>query len=415
MKRDCALCPSIAKRFGSLAGTLLYVCLLAGCEQALPVESDSSQTPSTDQQTDTKPKEGAVKSQLVVQSTNVLRASSPVVDVHTHFFVKGKHDPELLKRYVEMMDRNNIAISVSLDGTLFARLDEHCTFLWSEYPDRFVVFANIDFRETGAADKPETWACNQPGFVRRTVEKLKESARQKQISGLKFFKDFGLRYRNADGTLIAIDDPRFDPIWEACGELGLPVIMHSADPGAFFEAVTPNNERFGELNVHPDWSFAGPQFPSRKELHDARNRVIAKHATTTFIAAHFGNDAENLDELAQWLELYPNLVVEFASRINELGRQPYTSKRFFEKYQDRILFGTDGPWPEARLRLYWRFLETFDEYFPYSEKTPPPQGDWRIYGIALDAAILEKIYHTNAERIIPGIRERLAKYKSVSH
>lgn len=414
MKRASSLGPSNAKRFGSLAATLLYVSLVAGCERTVPVELDAYPLPLTEQPTETKPNDRAVKSQLVVPTTNILRASSSVVDVHTHFFVKGKHDPELLKQYVEMMDRNNIAISVSLDGTLFSRLDEHCKFLWSEYRDRFVVFANIDFRETGTAEMPETWACNQPGFVRRIVEKLKESKSQEQISGVKFFKDFGLRYRNADGTLIAIDDPRWDPIWEACGELGLPVIMHSADPGAFFEAVTPSNERFGELNVHPDWSFAGPQFPTRKELHDARNRVIAKHATTTFIAAHFGNDAENLVELTQWLELYPNLVVEFASRINELGRQPYSSKRFFEKYQDRILFGTDGPWPEARLRLYWRFLETYDESFPYSEKVPPPQGDWRIYGIGLDAAILEKIYHTNAARIIPGIQERLGKYKSVS-
>jgi predicted TIM-barrel fold metal-dependent hydrolase len=356
----------------------------------------------------------SAQSQLKVAKTNLERAAFPVVDVHTHFFVKGKHNAELLKDYVAMMDRNNIAVCVSLDATLLKRVDEHCNFLWSEYRDRFVVFANIDFQGDGQAAEPGTWSCNQVDFVRKIVEQLKVCREKSQISGLKFFKDFGLRYRNADGSLIAMDDLRWDPIWAICGELGLPVIMHTADPGAFFEPVTPANERFFELNVHPDWSFASSDFPSRRELHEARNRIIAKHPKTTFIAAHFGNDAENLAELDGWLQAYPNLVVEFASRINELGRQPYTARRFFEKYQDRILFGTDGPWPEARLRLYWRFLESMDEYFEYSEKHPRPQGDWQIYGLGLPPSILEKIYHGNAVRIIPGVREKVAKFQNRS-
>ncbi len=351
-----------------------------------------------------------VHSQLVLPHSEILGATFPVVDIHTHFLVKGRHDADLLKSYVEMMDRNNIALCVSLDATLFKRVDEHCAFLWSEYRDRFVIFANIDFQGDGETDRPATWSCNQPDFVRKIVEKLRGSRGDGTISGLKFFKDFGLRYRNADGSLIAIDDPRWEPIWAVCGELGLPVIMHTADPGAFFEPVSPSNERFFELNVHPDWSFAAPEFPSRKELHAARNRVIAKHSKTTFIAAHLGNDGEDLAELGGWLEKYPNLVVEFASRINELGRQPYTARRFFEMFQDRILFGTDGPWPEARLRLYWRFLESWDEYFEYSEKQPPPQGDWRIYGLGLDQDILRKIYYANAARIIPGVHEKLSKF-----
>ncbi len=356
----------------------------------------------------------ALTTQLTVPKTHIASASSPVVDVHTHFFAKGKHDAELLRQYVAMMDRNNIAVCVSLDGTLFKRLDEHSHFLWSEFRDRFVVFANLDFQGSGQDELPETWSCNQPDFVRSIVEKLKDAHGVGMISGLKFFKDFGLRYRNADGSLVKIDDPRWDPIWTVCGELGLPVIMHTADPGAFFEPVLPSNERFFELNVHPDWSFASPKFPKRMELHEARNRVIAKHAKTTFIAAHFGNDGEDLYELGGWLDRYPNLFVEFASRINELGRQPYSARRFFDKYQDRILFGTDGPWPEARLRIYWRFLESWDEYFEYSEKHPPPQGDWRIFGIGLDAKTLEKIYSMNAARIIPGVRERLSNFQGAN-
>lgn len=342
-----------------------------------------------------------------VARTKIERAAFPVVDCHTHFWVKGRHDSELLKSYVAMMDRNNIAVSISLDGTLGPQLERHIAFLHDSYPERFVILANIDFQGAGGDRDYSKWECNQPHFVRHTVEQLRVAASKGWVAGLKFFKDFGLRYRDSNGQLIRIDDPRWDPIWEVCGELGLPVLMHTADPSAFFTPISETNERQRELGQHPDWSFFGEGFPTREELHTARNRVIERHPKTQFIAAHFGNDAEDLSQLARWLEKYPNLHIEFASRINELGRQPYTARDFFIRYQDRILFGTDGPWPEKRLHAYWRFLETKDEYFPYSDKVPPPQGDWNIYGIYLDDQVLKKIYHENAARLIPGIRERL--------
>jgi predicted TIM-barrel fold metal-dependent hydrolase len=185
--------------------------------------------------------------------------------------------------------------------------------------------------------------------------------------------------------------------------------MHTADPSAFFEPIDATNERYEELSRHPDWAFPIDKFPTRASLHSARNRVIAKHPDTIFIAAHFGNDAEDLKETALWLDTYPNMYVELASRIAELGRQPYTARKFFLKYQDRILFGTDGPWPEERLRLYWRFLETEDEYFPYSEKEFPPQGFWNIYGLFLPDEVLSKIYRENLLRILPRLQK---KYES---
>jgi predicted TIM-barrel fold metal-dependent hydrolase len=239
-----------------------------------------------------------------------------------------------------------------------------------------------------------------------------EAAQQRGISGLKVFKSLGLQYRQADGKLIAVDDPRFDPIWSACGRLGLPVLIHTADPSAFFEPLTPSNERYEELSRHPDWHFPPDRFPTRAELHAARERLFERHRQTTFIAAHFGNDAEDLSETARILESHPNVVVDFASRISELGRQPYSAREFFLKYADRILFATDGPWPEQRYHYYWRFLETRDEYFPYSEKEIPPQGLWRIYGIDLPDQVLEQIYHQNAARIIPGVAERLAVWQA---
>jgi predicted TIM-barrel fold metal-dependent hydrolase len=346
------------------------------------------------------------RSQLIVPRTEIKAAKFPVVDVHTHFMFRTRHDEQALEDLVAMLDANNVKVCVSLDGKLGDQLDRHIAYLWTKYKDRFVIFANIDFRGGGATDDPTTWACNQSGFVRNTCERLR-AAHAKSISGLKFFKQFGLEYRGADGKLLRIDDERWDPIWELCGQLGLPIIMHTGDPSAFFLPIDKENERAEELMRHPDWSYFGKATPTRAELHAARNRVIERFPRTTFIAAHLGNDGEDLAETSRWLDQYPNMVVEFASRISELGRQPYSAREFLIKYQDRIMFGTDGPWPAQRLEAYWRFLETNDEWFPYSEKNPPPQGPWNISGVYLPDEVLRKVYQENAARLIPGVKERI--------
>jgi predicted TIM-barrel fold metal-dependent hydrolase len=182
--------------------------------------------------------------------------------------------------------------------------------------------------------------------------------------------------------------------------------MHTADPIAFFEPADARNERLEELLRRPDWSFSGPGNPTHAELLAARNRVISRYPNTLFIGAHVAQLPEDLATVGKWLDEYPNFVVEIASRIGELGRQPYSARKFMIRYQDRILFGTDGPWPEQRLTYYWRFLETFDEYFPYSEKTPQPQGLWYIYGLGLPDEVLQKIYFGNALRCIPDLRSK---------
>ncbi len=351
------------------------------------------------------------RSMLKVPRTQLTQATFPVVDVHTHCLYRFKGDPAALDAFVTQMDRNHVAVCVSLDGTLpdgFARQKE---YLWTKYRDRFVLFANINWRGDGLPSEPATWACHQPGFARLIAAQL-EQAKRDGASGLKIFKRLGLQYRNPDGSLVRIDDPRWDPIWAACGRLGLPVLIHTADPAAFFAPVDKTNERWEELSRHPDWRFAGPSYPTRNELLEARNRVIARHPETRFIAAHVANNPEDLTTVGKWLQTYPNLYVEIASRIGELGRQPYSSRRFFIQHAERILFGTDGPWPSTRLHLYWRFLETFDEYFPYSEKPFPPQGFWQIYGIGLPEDVLRKVYHENAARIVPGVRQRLDRQRA---
>jgi predicted TIM-barrel fold metal-dependent hydrolase len=346
------------------------------------------------------------RSSLVHPEHRPRRAKFPVVDAHVHPRLKFRHVPALLDAYVRVMDSQNIAVSISLDGQLGEQLEEHKAYLWTKYRDRFVFFANIDWRGNGKPDDPATWDCHRADFGHRMAMALAD-AKKRGAVGLKIFKRLGLGYRNADGSLVAIDDERWDPIWEACGKLQLPVLIHSADPVAFFQPVDRFNERWEELRRHPDWSFVGAEFPSHEELLAARNRVIERHPQTRFIGAHVANYPENLATVSQWLEKYPNLFVDITARIAELGRQPFTARNFFLEYQDRILFGTDGPREPGRLHPHWRMLETRDEYFSYAEDQYPPQGLWNIYGLGLPDEVLRKVYSKNAAKLIPGIRERL--------
>ena len=388
---------SIPSVFSLIFGTFFATSLLNG-------QSPSALTPSASLPLS----EFRPLPRLKVNQTLLQSAKLPVIDIHTHFQIRLRHDPTAFANFLEVMNRNRIAVCISLDGTLGPKLTDHLEFLNQRAPNRFAVFANIDFIGRGDKARPETWDCNQTDFVRQTCEQLRVAQRL-GVVGLKFFKQFGLEYRNGDGSLIAIDDPRFDPIWQTCGDLHFPIIMHTADPSAFFLPIDKTNERFEELARHPDWAFPAEKFPARETLHAARNRVIAKHPHTIFIAAHLANDGEDLEATGQLLDTYPNLFVEIASRIAELGRQPFTARKFLMKYQDRVLFGTDGPWPEERLRLYWRFLETDDEYFPYSEKEFPPQGFWNIYGVQLPEEVLSKIYRDNALQILPTLKDRYAE------
>ena len=185
-----------------------------------------------------------------------------------------------------------------------------------------------------------------------------------------------------------------------CARYKRPVMIHTSDPAAFFTPLDRFNERWHELNAHPDWLFADKRkVPTRNELLAQRNRAISRHPKTTFIGLHVGHSSENLAAAASALDRFPNLHVEIAARIGELGRQPRASQRFFDRYQDRILFGTDGP-QDALYPIHFRFLETEDEYFDYGSGAVPGQGRWRIYGLGLRDGILKKVYSENAERLL---------------
>ncbi len=344
------------------------------------------------------------RSSLKLEEHLVHRAKFPVVDVHFHGRIKLGQTPEALDDYVRIMDEQNIAVSVSMDGHWGDEIDEHRRFLDERHPGRFVVFANIDWQGTGRADQPATWDCNQPEFAERVVERLRD-AKRRGACGVKIFKQLGLGYRHPDGSLIKIDDPRFDPIWQACGELELPILIHVADPAAFFAPIDQYNERWEELRRHPEWSFHGPGWPTREVLLQAFINIVERHPKTVFIGAHVAGNAEDLRTVGSWLDKYPNLYVEIAARIAELGRQPYSARRFFLSYSDRILFGADGPRTRERLYPHWRMLETWDEYFPYADESFPPQGLWNIDGLGLPDDVLRKVYYENACRVIPAVRE----------
>jgi predicted TIM-barrel fold metal-dependent hydrolase len=351
------------------------------------------------------------KSMLHVRETRVERARFPVIDIHTHISVSAKSEhgvdigaersylgtPEEL---LPVMDRKNIRSMVNLTGGFGNGLTDVISKYDLRFPDRFYSFA-----------EPSYARFLEPNYPRLQAEAI-ETAHRAGAKGLKILKTLGLYLREniTSGKLVKIDDARFDPMWDACGQLKMPVAIHVSDPIAFFTPTDRYNERYEELNNHPDWSFYGHDFPSNAELLDARNRVFARHPKTQFIALHAGNFAEDLGNVSDCLDRYPNMTIDIAARIGELGRQPRTAGRFFDKYQDRILFGTDATphgdetpqqvFNDKLYEIYYRFLETGDEYFDYAPANVPPQGRWRIYGIELPEAILEKVYNGNAARLL---------------
>jgi len=348
---------------------------------------------------------------LHTAESKVPRSRYPVIDVHTHLSFRAKlvngvgigDSMDFLttpEKTLPVMDRKNVRMMVNLTGGAGAGLEEAIEKFQRSHPGRFVTFTEPLWDRT-----------NQPDYSKVQADAI-ERAKNAGARGLKVLKTLGLYLREnvTSGALIKIDDPRFDSMWAACGAFGIPVAIHVSDPEAFFLPTDRFNERFEELNNHPDWSFYGRDFPSNNELLEARNRVLARHPKTQFILLHVGNDAENLAYVSGCMDRFANVTVELGARIGELGRQPRAARKFFDKYQDRILFGTDAVpngtdtpqqiFGDELYEIYYRFLETEDEYFDYAPAPIPPQGRWRIYGLGLPDGILKKVYYQNAARLL---------------
>jgi hypothetical protein len=339
------------------------------------------------------------------------RQAHRLIDLHQHM----DYTPELLARAIRVMDASGIGLGVDLTpGTVTrgtngepSEFEAHKIMEDTLFPGRFVQYMNLDFAN---------W--DQPDFSAQAVKQVEEGHRL-GAAGYKEWKRFGLGLRDGSGKLIRIDDPKLDPMWERLGELHMPVSIHVGDPKAFFEPYNEKNERWAELKDHPRWWFGDTnKFPAFKELLGALNRVIAKHPRTTFICVHFGNCAEDLDWVAQSLDKYPNMNVDLAARIPELGRHdPKTVHNLFVKYQDRIFFGTDFQSLEQRMilgssgdeppptvadaevffRKDYRWLETWDKNWDHMT---PIQGNWKISAIGLPESVLRKIYFDNARRLL---------------
>lgn len=327
-------------------------------------------------------------STLVVPGNPVTRAKFPFIDVHSH---QNRMDERALNQLASEMDTMNMGIMVNLSGRGGERLKEMSDSVRKHHPTRFVLFTNLDFNNV-----------DLPGWEARAVEQL-ETDFNNGAKGLKVFKGLGLSNRDSKGNRVTVDDSRLDPVWAKCGELGIPVLIHSADPKPFWEPHDNQNERWLELKLRSGRKRGDDNPAPWETIIAEQHAMFKKHPNTNFVSAHLGWLGNDLGRLGRTLDEIPNMYVGIAAVIAELGRQPRMAGRFFEKYQDRILFGKDAYNPEE-FHTYFRVLESDDEYFPYYKRY---HAFWRMYGLDLPDEILKKVYYKNALGIIPGLDDSL--------
>jgi predicted TIM-barrel fold metal-dependent hydrolase len=326
------------------------------------------------------------RSTLVVPAHPRPRAKFPVIDIHSHH--PTPISPAALDAVAATMDERNLQVLVNLSGGWGETLRSGLAAIRSSrHPDRMVLFANVDF-SPGVG----------PGFGARAASQLEADLRAGAL-GLKVFKELGLRVKRSDGTRLHLDDPELDPIWDTCGRLGVPVLIHTAEPAPFFEAIDTTNERWLEEALFPDRRYQDPAFPRFEELMAERERMFARHPRTTFIAAHMAYHANDLGRLGRLLDRLPNVYTETAAVLAELGRQPRTARAFFIAYQDRLLFGKDI-FAGDEYPYYWRTFETADEYFDYYRDY---HAFWKLYGMDLPDEVLRKLYSGNARKLVRGL------------
>ncbi len=329
-------------------------------------------------------------STLVVPENKLTRAKFPFIDVHNHQFRMPDMD---LSELTRQMDALNMAVMVNLSGRgrgSTEHLEKSLENVRKHYPNRFIVFTNVDF--SGIDD---------PDWVKRTTKQLEEDVKM-GANGLKIYKNLGMFSRDKEGNRIPIDDPRLDPVWAKCGELGIPVLIHSADPRPFWQPFNASNERWLELKTHPNRRHDNDPV-AWETIIEEQHRMFRKHPNTKFINAHLGWYGNDLQKLGQLMDEIPNMYTEIGAVIAELGRQPRFAREFLIRYQDRVMFGKDS-WVPEEYSTYFRVLETADDYFPYHKRY---HAFWRMYGLDLPDEVLKKIYYKNALKVIPNIDKTL--------
>tara|TARA_R110002124_G_scaffold163723_1_gene331123 strand:- start:84 stop:1166 length:1083 start_codon:yes stop_codon:yes gene_type:complete len=328
-------------------------------------------------------------STLIVPGKIIKKAKFPFIDVHGHQYRMPTQD---LTSVIAAMDTLNMGIMVNLSGRSGADLIKSVKNIKENYPNRFVVFANIRFHKN----------VGKPGWIETTVKQLEEDVKN-GARGVKVYKGLGLSNLDYKGNRIAVNDIRLDPIWKKCGELGIPVLIHSADPKSFWDPFDKDNERWLELKTHPRRKRDANNPAPFKQIMNEQYSLFKNHPKTIFISAHMAWMSNDLDGLGKLLDKLPNMNVGIGAIIAELGRQPRNAKKFFIKYQNRILFGKDS-WKPEEFPTYFRVLESDDEYFPYHKKY---HAFWPMYGLDLPDNVLKKVYYKNALRILPGLDKSL--------
>ena len=327
------------------------------------------------------------KSTLVTKEHKLDRAKFPFIDIHSHHW---NPSPERVDKLVKEMDTINLQVIVNLSGGTGDALKKTVDVMKGRYPDRFVVFANLSYDDI-----------NEPGYGQRAAARLAQDVKN-GAQGLKIFKNYGMDLKYSNGQRVHVDDPNFDSVWDKCAELNIPVLIHIAEPSAFFDPWDYNNERWLELKEFPQRARPPSRYPPFETLMAERNHLFAKHPKTNFIAAHLGFHGNDLERLGKLFDANPNVYVDIAAVLAELGRQPYSAHDFLTKYQDRVLMGKDI-YEVNEYKWYFRALETRDEYFEYYRDR---HAFWRIYGFGLDDEVLKKIYYRNALKLLPGINPR---------
>ncbi len=355
-----------------LITSFLLVNTLFACSQELQMDFESYDPSST----------------LVVPEHILTGSKYPFIDVHNHQWRMGSMD---LTDLITEMDKMNMAVLVNLSGGNGERLKEMTGNAKKSFPERFIVFANVDFKGIGE----DNWAA-------QAVEQLENDV-QNGAKGLKIYKNLGLSLQDNEGKRVAVDDPRIDPIWKKCSELGIPVLIHSADPAPFWDDHDENNERWLELKQKPGRKRSDTNPVPWEQIIEEQHNVFKKHPKTLFINAHLGWYGNDLAHLGKLMDEMPNMYTEIGAVLAELGRQPRSAKEFLIKYQDRVMFGKDS-WAPDEYHVYFRVLETRDEYFDYYRRR---HAFWKMYGLDLPDGVLKKIYYQNAIKIIPGIDKSL--------
>ena len=327
------------------------------------------------------------RSTLVVPQNPVTKSKFPFVDAHSHLRRASEMSAEDAAKLIEEMDAMNMAVAVNLSGGSGDRLAGAVKNLNERYPGRFIQFANVDFSKI-----------DDPDFGEKAAAQLEEDYNN-GARGLKIFKNLGMFVRYENGERVRTDDPRIDPVWAKCGELGIPVLIHTGEPSPFYEPHDQNNERWLELKQFPNRKRPPEEFPTWEQQMAEQHNVFRKHPDTIFINAHLGWMGNDLDRLGSLMDEMPNMYTELGAVLAELGRQPKHAREFLIKYQDRVLMGKDS-WAPEEYHVYFRVFETGDEYFNYYRKR---HAHWKMYGLELPDETLEHIYYKNALKIIPGM------------